>query len=508
MADYQLAHLDLSTRIELVSWMLDPFRRWGLVTELAQQYGVSRKFLYELRGKARASLSDALLPQLAGRKADKNQVVIDDHFVQRTIAALLSIVPGTVRTAQVFLDIVLGAHRSLGYVSRKAKKLGTKALAYTQELALPILALGEADEIFQGRHPCLTLVDGRSFLVLSLSAQTHRDETAWGSVLMDVQQQGVHLVDVASDGARGIAAGVKALSEKIPLRPDLFHLTREAYRVTQRLEKRAYQAIEETERARRAKQEQEMPKQRRGAPLKVKLELPQAEAAEQKAIAQLEAWEWLSHEIRQALEPITSQGLITSGKHTRQTLETALELISTLESATIQSFCDQLSEKLEELIAPLEWLEQALAPWREGVAPEMEAFITWAWKHQKELGITFEQVLPASQQDLVSAFWNALSLFHRSSSLAESLHSWLRPYLQVHRGMPEWLLPLLQIVWNHHTFQRGKRQGKSPMDLAGLDNVLSLSELFDRFIQTERCGTNFGQFFKVQEKCYPISVRL
>jgi hypothetical protein len=38
--------------------------------------------------------------------------------------------------------------------------------------------------------------------------------------------------------------------------------------------------------------------------------------------------------------------------------------------------------------------------------------------------------------------------------------------------------------------------------------VLSLSELFDRFIQTERCGTNFGQFFKVQEKCYPISVRL
>ncbi|MBE7470763.1 MAG: hypothetical protein HS114_16635 [Anaerolineales bacterium] len=55
-----------------------------------------------------------------------------------------------------------------------------------------------------------------------------------------------------------------------------------------------------------------------------------------------------------------------------------------------------------------------------------------------------------------------LGLFHRSSSLAESLHSWLRPHLQTHRGMPQWLLPLLQLFWNHHQFERGKRSGSSP----------------------------------------------
>jgi hypothetical protein len=506
MANYQLTHLDLSTRIELASLMLNPSRHWGMVTELAQEHSVSRKFLYELRGTAQASLEASLLPRPAGRQNHPNQVEINEDFVQRVIAVCLSVIPGTVRTVQMVLDLLLGVHRSIGHISRSAKELGAGALEYTQGLHLPISVLAEADEIFQGRNPCLTVVDGRSFLVLSLSRQQQRDETAWGCVLMDVQQQGVQFLDVASDGARGIQAGVKQVSLQIPLRPDLFHLIREAYRVTQRLEKRAYQAMQDAERARRARQEQELPKRRKGAPLKVKLELPQAEAEEMKAIAQLDHWEWLFQEIRQALEPITPQGRIALGRQARQTLETALELLKTLENSSIHAFSEQLSEKLDELIAPLDWLEQALAPWREGVDAETEALILWAWKHQKDLGIRVEQVLPANQQDMVAAFWNALSLFHRSSSLAESLHSWLRPYLQVHRGMPEWLLPLLQLTWNHHVFQRGKRQGKSQLALAGLENVLSLSALFDRLIRPVNPISSLADFFKVHEKCYPIPV--
>lgn len=506
MANYQLAHLSLSTRFDIASLMLDPLRPWGLVTELSREYDVSRKFLYELRDKAASSILEALSPKEPGRKSNNTVVEIDDHFVRRAIAICMSVVPGTVRTVQSLLDLLFGVQRSIGYISETAKEIGADALEYTQGLKLPILALAEADEIFQGHKPCLTLVDGRSFLVLSLSVQAHRDETTWGCVLLDVQKQGVHLVDVASDGALGIRAGVKEVSLLIPLRPDLFHLIREAYRVTRRLEKQAYGAIATAERARRAQQEQDMPQKRRGAPLKVKVELPQAEAEERQAIEHLDAWEWLFHEIRQAIEPIDRNGHIVSSKQARQTVATALELLATLNNETIQAFTTQLSDKLNELVAPLEWLEQALAPWREALQPDLEAFIIWAWQHQKELGISIEQLLPTSQQNLVVAFWNALSLFHRSSSLAESLHSWLRPYLQVHRGMPEWLLPLLQLVWNHHVFQRGKRQGKSPLELAGLVDVPALPSLFDRLTETNESIPVPADFFKVPEKCYPIPV--
>ena len=508
MADYQLAHLSLSTRMGLVMLMLNPARPWGQVTALSREHSVSRKFLYELREKAVGSIADALLPHAPGRKAENNVVEVDDGFLRRAIAICLSVVPGTVRTVQLLLDLLFDVHRSIGYISQTAQELGAEALAYTKSLSLPLQALGEADEIFQGQKPCLTLVDGRSFLVLSLSAQQHRDETTWGCVLLDVQQQGVQLVDVASDGARGIRAGVREACLAIPLRPDLFHLIREAHRVTQRLEKRAYGAIETAERARRAQQEQAMPQRRRGAPLKVKVELSQAEAEESRTIEHLDAWQWLFHEIRQAIEPVNVQGQIASSRRARQTVEIALELLKTLNDQIIQTFTDQLLEKLDGLVAPLEWLEQTLAPWRERLDPHSEALIIWAWQHQKELGLPADQILSARDQVVVLAFWEALSLFHRSSSLAESLHSWLRPYLQVHRGMPDWLLPLLQLLWNHHPFQRGKRQGQSPMGLAGFEDAPALSELFDRLGQTENPIPVPADFFKVQQKCYPISVEL
>jgi len=178
---------------------------------------------------------------------------------------------------------------------------------------------------------------------------------------------------------------------------------------------------------------------------------------------------------------------------------TALELLETLNNATIREFTNQLTEKLDDLLAPIEWLEQALALWREGLTPETEKLILWAWQHQKELGISFEQVLPAQYQNTGCAFWNALSLFHRSSSLAESLHSWLRPYLQVHRGMPKWLLPLLQLVWNHHVFQRGKRQGKSPMEWAGLNHAPALSTLFDYLTNSQKPNLTPSDFIKLQK---------
>ncbi len=87
---------------------------------------------------------------------------------------------------------------------------------------------------------------------------------------------------------------------------------------------------------------------------------------------------------------------------------------------------------------------------------------------------------PAHLQATVQTFWLALSFFHRSSSLAESLHSWLRPYLTLHRGRPQWLLPLLQLVWNHHPFTRGKRAGNTPLQLAGVSDASTLAEALNQ----------------------------
>jgi transposase-like protein len=120
---------------------------------------------------------------------------------------------------------------------------------------LPIEVLGEADEIFQGRQPCLTLVDGRTFLVVNLSAQEHRDATTWGCVFLDAKNRGVRFANLVSDEAKGILAGVRAAELNVPVCPDLFHLMQDGKRISRRLEMRAYQAITNAERAQLIEQE-------------------------------------------------------------------------------------------------------------------------------------------------------------------------------------------------------------------------------------------------------------
>jgi hypothetical protein len=43
------------------------------------------------------------------------------------------------------------------------------------------------------------------------------------------------------------------------------------------------------------------------------------------------------------------------------------------------------------------------------------------------------------------------------------------------------------------------------MTLAGLDDAPSLSELFDQLVSSHNFVPVSADFFKVQEKCYPIS---
>jgi len=164
---------------------------------------------------------------------------------------------------------------------------------------------------------------------------------------------------------------------------------------------------------------------------------------------------------------------------------TAVELLQELNHPDITAFADDLQKKIAELVAPLEWLEQQIRPMLDGLDADTEAFILWAWQHRQTLGLDIATDIPEALRSIVCAIWDALGLFHRSSSLAESLCSWLRPYFQIHRGMPRWLMPLLQLFWNHHSFERGKRAGSSPVALAGVAAAPTLKEVLAQLFDSQ-----------------------
>ena len=69
MAKYRIPEFTLEQRAAVALQMLVPLphRKWGLVSELARQHGVSRTRLYEIRNRALEAIVATLLPRDAGR---------------------------------------------------------------------------------------------------------------------------------------------------------------------------------------------------------------------------------------------------------------------------------------------------------------------------------------------------------------------------------------------------------------------------------------------------------
>lgn len=481
MEKYRVRELDLSTRMEIVKEMLQPIpeRRWGRVTELAREHDISRAWLYQMRNRARAAMEISLQPKPAGRPEQDTALRVDRQMIQRAIA-ILPMLTGSIRNIQIGLRLLLGVERSVGHISETLQQAGKAAQKINQEMQIPLPVLGEADEIFQGRQPCLTVVDGRSFLVLNLAAADRRDAAHWGVTFLELTERGIVFHDLVCDGAKGIQSGLQDADLGVPLRPDWFHLLRDAHKITRRLERAAYKAIDAVEYVR---EELDSPKPKIAA-----ARLPEFLAREQHAIALFDLWSWLLSEIRQALQPITHTGQIQDPLLAQDTFVTAIDLLNALNHQDVSHFATQLLAHQPDLFAPLCWLSETLQPWQDRLAPSDQAFIIWTWLNRHSLQISPDTpACPVALQPALSAFWQALSLFHRSSSLAESIHSWLRPYLQIHRSMPQWLLPLLQLFWNHHVFTRGKRTGKSPLALAGVPDHPSLLQAFDYLFALPAC---------------------
>lgn len=489
MSHYRLNHLDLSTRLAIVLEMLQPIpeRKWGQVTAWARTYNVSRTLLYQLRDRALEALAESLTPRQPGPQPQQASLVLDRAFIQRAVV-ILSLLKGSIRDIRRGLSLMFGIERSVGYISQTLGAAGAQAEAQNRALTVPLPILGEADEIFQGRKPCLTVVDGRSFLVLNLTPATSRDSTTWGVTYLDLVERGMRFQDLACDGGTGLQAGLREAELAIPLRPDLFHILQDSQRITRRLERAAYQAIATAERARRADQEARGIIHRRGRRLKVTVPLAQAAAEETQAIALVDHWSWLNSEIRQALEPLTADGQLVQVTQAHETIQAAIELLKELAHPEVCAFADDLQSKVSQLLSPLAWLEQQLRPVLARLDDDHAAFILWAWRHRDALPVDIATEITEPLRSTARVAWDILGLFHRSSSLAESLHSWLRPYLQAHRGMPKWLLPLLQLLWNHHEFERGKRAGESPLRLAGVEDAPTLAEVLAQLLQPKEAA--------------------
>jgi hypothetical protein len=467
---FRLEHITLADRMVLGCQCLLFAGQYGFITGLAHDYGTSRQFFYDLRGKAQNALEIALAPGTPGRSVSAHQLEIDRALLDRAVVVLNQVAHASVRGIQECLLEILEVKRSIGAIHGVLVEAAGRAKSLSLVPGRPVQAV--ADEIFAAGRPILEVVDHRSAAVLALEGAPNRDETAWGCTMLDLLAQGVAISNSISDGAEGLRSGLRAAGLPEP-RLDHWHTLRDLGRLGHILEGEAYRRLEEAERAQRAAAAEAYRlahghRAGRGRPLKVAsdpLSVQQAIQESEVAIRRADGAVIVLAAVREALRPVDGHsGRPHRPQESKSELEAAAALLHELGGRAVE-IASILEQRGERLIAYLVELEAALQGPRERLGEEVVALLGWAWQHREGLGLGDAGEAWPQDAQTARAVWAALEGAVRATGMAENLNSVLAFHRAAHRGLPDNVLAVFEVYRNHRVFPRGKRAGHSPFAL-------------------------------------------
>jgi len=494
----KLPHLGLADILFMSTIMNLPRnqRPWGMVTWMSDTFLLSRPSLYALAKRVKQRLlSEVESPALPAPKKQSPTLEITPERIARTI--LTTSLPGktAIRPLRYVLNEAFDQTRSIGWISELLTASGHKARHIldsidTSPLGTVIVARDET--FFQGK-PLLLIIDPVSTVILFAEVTTDRKADTWGAALLIAQEHGVTIGGLVEDMARMYHKSLKEAELDVKVQKDVWHIERDGGKVLRALERSAFAATKQV-----LKLEKLLLKQWDDSLFDEKY--ISAVTEEERCYDQhADFAEWLSH-LYDALELVDwRSGEIRDREINEWLLDETLAAMNDIESAPIRKWVKTLRNHQPELLTSLDWLEASLPPYRQQLSEVMpveqqESFmriVARYWRLQQASingHASFRQQLEEAKADLQSIIGNVvqrqqladklLNLFDaacRTSSMLEGVNGLLKQFLHNHKAFrsPETLQLYLNlfVLWhNMRIFERGKRQGKSPYQLAGIDS--------------------------------------
>ncbi len=492
----KLPHLGLADILFMSAVMSLPRARrpWGIITWLAKVFLVSRPGLYALTKRVRDRLLPAeappmLLPEVGA------PVTVTSTRLARTI--LTANFPGkmAIRPTQQLLSEAFDQSRSVGWLSQLLTAAGEQAgqvLASVDTSPLEAVIVARDETFFHGQ-PLLLVIEPVSRTILLAVVAPDRQAETWAIALLMSQEQGATFKGIVEDMARMYPKSQKEIGLNLEVQKDVWHIERDGAQVRRDLERAAFRATK-----RLLKLEKKLLQQWDDT-LFEQHYIP-AVAKEERLYQQHDAFdEWLGH-LYDALETVDwRSGEIRDRTINEWLLEETLTAMGQIDHPRVKKWVKTLRRHQTQLLTSLDWLAASLIPYRQKLESYLEspadpaAFLhivarCWrlrqalinghrSFRDEAELAEWFLQELLADDahlQELADRLWALLDAACRTSSLIENINGLLKPFLHAHRAFrnQETLQSFLNLftLWhNMRVFQRGKHQGKSPYQLAGID---------------------------------------
>ena len=468
---------------------LEVLTRSEPISHLAQNHGVSRKFLYQQATRASDALDDAFAPSTVNDEV-LFYLPVTKKWLCQFILALLLICHSSFRGILELLEAVFDYNKlSLGTIHNIVRQTVQKAQQINDAQDLSGIEVGIPDEIFQASEPVLVGMDFRSTYCYLLSAEEQRDETTWGTHLLDLAAQGLHPDYTIADGGRGLRAGQAAAWDDVPCHGDVFHSQRDMGKLAFFLENRAAGCT-----TTRQKLDRKMNRAKnRGKGRTLSKKLAHVRQAEEQAIelaknirtladwmqndilslagpdlqSRRELYDFVVEELR-TLEPLCPYRIGPVVRMLKNNRDNLLAFVGILDERFVDiSFRFNVPLFLVHAVCELQGLDKNLARY---------------WQRRALL----QKKLQRQFHDVETAVCEVLSETPRASSMVENLNSRLRNYFFLRRHIGNDYLDLLRFFLNHRRFMRSEhteRVGKSPAELlAGKEHSHWLELLgFERF---------------------------
>ena len=446
------------------------------ITGLADDAGVSRKFVYQQADRAQAALDDAFAPTVADDQVLFHLPVTKNWLKQAALGLTLICHSSYRGVVELFRDL-LGVSMSVGTVHNIVHDAIDKARPHNLAQNLANVRIAGLDEIFQKRQPVLVGADIHSTYCFLLSAEDQRDGDTWALRLLECQDRGFAPEATIADFGTGIRAGMKRAMPDVPCRGDVFHAEHELTPVVTFLENRAYDAITAHDKLERKKTklQQQGRRDQRGQLASLSRKVAAVATEQTKAITLADdvavLARWLGADVfavsalpyadRCALFDFIVAELKAHASQCPHRLDPVCTLLKNHRDQLL-AFALQLDEDLAKLAAEFEVPLAIVRDLLDLQALDKRQPLRW----QKEAAL--REHLRGRFYPLEQAVRDLSKRVVRASSIIENINSRLRNYFFLRREIGAGYLELLQFFLNHRRFlrsERPERADKSPAEL-------------------------------------------
>jgi len=493
----KLSHLGLADILFMTLIMLLPRGRrpWGIVTWMSLTFMLSRQGLYDLSDRVQERLlrPPAEVRQLPEPNPD--QVTLTETRLRRTV--LTAAFPGkmALRPMQEMLEEAFDQSRSVGWISELLSAAGEQAgqlLAQVDTSALgSVIVL--RDETFFQDQPILLVVEPVSATILFDQVLPDRTAETWALALLQIEDQGLTISGVVEDMARMYPQSLSEAELASAVQKDVWHIEKDGKQVQRDLERLALRATAQVE------QLEKQLHQKWDETLFEEQYIP-AVAQEERLYAQLDEFAcWFDH-LCDALEVVDwRSGEIRNRAINEWLLTETLAALAAIDHSRVHKWVKTLRRHQGQLLTFLDWLAASLEPYEAELACHLHTpgerkqfmrLVARRWRLSQALingHSCFRSQLNQTQAELDARLASAshltpladrlcilLDTAARTSSMIESINGLLKQFLRNRRSFRnadtlQHYLNLFTLWHNLRVFARGKRQGQSPYQRAGID---------------------------------------